>query len=536
MAFRDVINKWLGKDVPPPQTTDTGYTAKAIQTLGQIQELWKVYDDRKSVWGDIERMDGEDEIVSGSLDVVAGRTTAFHDLDDKDGFYIESPSSEVKQVLTEFTHRTKLDQQSWDITRATAKHGSHFVEPVVTPAGDMFQISYIKQFPRAYEISRNEDAYGRLRDENPVDAMKSNTKGIAAYDQMNDYRELIACFYSWQIVHFKYGKEQGLTYPIPYFFSARKNWKRLQILEDGMAMARLIRAYTKLSHEILMPTGLTDKRQKELVDQYKQQIIKRNVSGWDSSNNKILNNVESPYSVDTDFFLPAYYTQDDAGRISKISSELKPLDVSNPQLQNLTDIRYSLNRLISRTKVPAKYLNFDIGQARFSEQGMGPEEEQFGIELKKIQMAHKHGVRQLCDLELQLHGIPPQEYTIVMPEISIRNQSRRAQVEESYARAGSMWAGALQNAGQPVPWDFIAQNYMRLRGEELQKFIKQVQAQAAETYDRVGENGVGDCRKIDLSELFASTPDCEFETSMKALGSEIMNKMEFLESLIREKD
>lgn len=535
MDFRGIVNKWLGKDVPPPETTDTGYASRAALALGQIQELWRVYDDRKSVWADIERMDNEDEIVSGSLDVVAGRTTAFYDLDDKDGFFIESPSPEIRSLLTDFTHRTRLDEQSWDITRAMSKHGSHFVEPVVVPVGDAYQIGYVKQFPRAYEITRNEDDFGRIMNGDPAESMKTGARGVAAYDQVNDYRKLLACFYSWQIVHFKYGREQGLTYPIPYFFSARKNWKRLQILEDGMAMARLIRAYTKLAHEVLMPTGLTEKKQQEIVELYKKQITKRDISGWDSGNSKALDVSDSPYSVDTDFFLPAYYQLDDAGRMNKISSELKPLDVSNPQLQNLTDIRYSLNRLISRTKVPAKYLNFDIGQAHFSEQGMGPEEEQFGIELRKIQMAYKHGVRQLCDLELQLHNIPPQEYTIVMPEISIRNQSRRAQVEESYARAGSMWAGALQNAGKTIPWDFIAQNYMRLRGEDLQKFIAQVQDQAAETYDRVGEKGVGDFRKIDLSEIMAGTPDCEFETSMKSLGNEIMQKMEVLESLIQEK-
>lgn len=493
MLLQKIINKLLRRpnENLSSITTDTGHIIDT-NDVSRIASLWTTYNTRYDIWKDIENMDNTDEIISGSLDVIADRTTAF-DRDNADGFFIEASDVEVQKILDSMVYRTGLDFMSWDIIRAMAKHGSHFCELVVVPDGNAFKIIRVKQFPRQYEIFRNEDKYGRLLDGDAVVAYRDKTPGVAAFDQIAGRAEYVASFFAWQIVHFRYGRMQGLPYPTPYFCSARKNWKRLQLLEDGLAVARLVRAYTKLAHEVLMPVGLPRSEQQKIIDDYRKNISKSRMVSGGAGTTPVFQKIDAPYFVDTDFFIPAYYSEDSSGRITKISPSVSALDVSNPQLQNLTDIRYSLNRLISRTKVPAKYLNFDIGQPRFSEQGMGPEEEQFGIVLKKVQMSYKLGVRQVCDLELMLHNINPidAKYSIVMPEISIRNQSRRAQIEESYARAGSMWIAALLNAGVDIPWDVVGRNFMRLRGEDLQKFISKLHESAQSIYETFGTEGAG---------------------------------------------
>jgi hypothetical protein len=150
-------------------------------------------------------------------------------------------------------------------------------------------------------------------------------------------------FAEWQIVPFIYGVKRG-HFGTGLMAPARRTWKRLVRVEDGMALARLIRSYDKLVHEVPVPVNAPLAQQLDFVREYRKNMLKRR--GVDEDGNLIQR--ENPFQVETDIFIPN--DGSNRGGVSLLESK-------NNQLQYIEDVLYHQATLIARTKVPAKYLN-----------------------------------------------------------------------------------------------------------------------------------------------------------------------------------
>ena len=457
-------------DDRPVGTTSGQTAAKTNMTL----DLWQVADGRKSVWNDLERMYANDEYVARAIDIQVERCTGFtrEEGGDKVGFYPQSDDPDVNDVLVSMVKRTGLDRQAADIIRWSLLYGMTPVEPVVVNDGGELRIDHVVQYLKSYQFFRNMEN-GRLK-QGPLDTKEA---GIAPYDQRNDMGTLVATFAPWQLVMFEHGAKGGRDYAMPILFSARKNWKRLQTLEDHMAIARMVRSYSSRVYEVAMAMDATEEEAREITRSFIENMTTREIVSWNSSgsSNKYAK-VDSPLSVDTDIYVPKRYDPETG---KSVTAEVHTIEGTNYQLWRLDDMEWSLRRLVAATKVPSKYLDVDLGRSTFSETTPDREEEQFEITLRGVQASFRVGIRALCDLELLLNGIDPvrAEYSIEMPRVSIRNRQRDAQTEEHYARSISMLAPYVT---PEYLWDY----YHQLNPEQRAAMSKAMRGQAA---DAAGE-------------------------------------------------
>lgn len=456
MALTDRVKQaWsalFGPDDEP--TTDTRTNLR--KTYKGFFPWMQIRSDRKIVEEIIERMDEEDEIVSSALDAIADCATTFTDPAEDREIYIESDDNRAYRVLNDFFERTDLYHNTWDITRTTVEKGNHFCQVVI---GEDLNVAAVKQFPYSYQIVKNVDDGGNLKQGDPREAMRKNEMGVAPYDQIINHN-LVAAFYEFQILHFMYGPTKGGTYAKPILQSAMRNWKRLQAAEDSVAVARIIRAYNQLVHHIPMPSDMPINERMEYIEKYKKMMERKEVGDWDTTNSYgKWDSVPDPNSVATDIYVQRLFTSQG----EQIDGDVKSIGGTNPHITNLQDLDRSLNRILCVLKVPAKILNYDTGQRHFVDTGDKERDEQFGRVLRRIQKAVKQKYYTLCDLELALNGIDPNsvDYSLIMPPIAIRAEERVAQIENQHGQTASFWRSAQ------VPDEMIWKKVLNFSDEEI---------------------------------------------------------------------
>jgi len=412
--------------------------------ITSLPNSWKVYMDRKSVYQDLETMDNDDELVSTALDIFANH--AFDHLPDAEiRMRFVSKNEAVQKVLNDLDRRLNLRQDIWQIGRDAGLQGNTFREVVVDQK--KMQISRFKQ-TIGYQISPKQNEVG------------DKLPGWLAQTDSEFYtgggRELE----EWQIIPIIYGSKSGF-FAKPPLASARKGYKRLSRMEDGMAVARMTRAYDRLAHHIPVKPNQSKEEILTTIRQYKDNIVRRGVSATTEGD---LTRSASPYDVDTDFFLP----EDGTGR-----GRIEVLTSTNNQLGNLNDLNYHREKLLSRLKVPTSYLQIMSTQKthlKSGSSGGGDVEKEFAKELKQLQSIVRAAIRRLADIELMLHSITPSEdlYDIELVKIETKDRDADAKVMLTYSQAAAYF---LEVFGA-LPPDFVSDRFMLLDNEQKEMMVK----------------------------------------------------------------
>jgi len=393
-------------------------------------------------------MDDHDELVSQALDTLADTAIGFENAEVQ-GFYIHSQNENVKKILDAMVYRTGLNFSAWQILRRMIKYGNEFLEigygydenkapQIISLTGDINESTI--------EANLNKET-GRVIPEKPW-IQKVVSAGITKTTEFSPF----------DLVHFYYGeKRRGVA--IPILASARRNWKRLQIIEDLLAFARMVRAYVKFVHKI--PVEDTDDAVaiKEKIADYKSQIEKKKFLDWQTGRTSTLDN---PLSVDTDLYIP-----DDGSSRGGIEA----IDPKNSQLESISDVEYHRERLISRLGVPKKYLN--ISDSSGNKSGSEHEERHFARKILNIQNQFVLGVTYLCRIELILKGLNPQlpenSFSIGMAKISSDDAYRAAQAFNTNTTG---LKNLLQVMELPVEW--IMSKVLNMTDYEQSQFKEQI--------------------------------------------------------------
>jgi Bacteriophage T4-like portal protein (Gp20) len=416
------------------------------QFWDQVALRWRVDPDRKNTWLDIENMDANDEIVSQALDVLADAATGKLDDSTVESFYFSSDNLQVLKILNEMTDRLGLKEKATDICRKMVKHGNEFREIIVAPYRGSFHVVRLKEDLPAYQFISNRDQFGNVNPDAPWIQREDGT-----ITGRNDIQ-----FKPWQLVHWHYG-EMHLGTAIPKLKSARRNWKRLCTVEDSMAQARMNRAYSKLIHRVPVEDSDDDETQGKKVARYKQLIQKKEFLSWATGQKGEL---ENPLTVETDFFLP----DDGSGR-----GGIETIDPKNNQLSDIPDVNYALNRLIARLGVPRKYLSIPEEGGKMNSSAGDNEEKQFARQVRNIQMAFRHGLRIICNLELILQEIDPLDpkntFLIEMAEVNGDDQYRQAQRNMTNAAAAERFLKMFD-----MPEEVYLRKFMQLSDYEIKQY------------------------------------------------------------------
>ncbi len=443
------INKLFTPDGSQPVPTGvaedstTGGGADGQSPLNTMPNSWKVYMDRKSVYQDLEMMDNEDELVPTALDVFANHALD-HLPDSEVRMRFNSKNAEVKRILDALDRRLNLRQDIWQIGRDAGLHGNTFREVVIDR--NRMQVSRFKQTV-SYQISPKMNEFG------------DKLPGWLAQTDSEFYtgggRELE----EWQIIPIIYGAKSGF-FAKPPLAAARRGFKRLSRMEDGMAVARLTRAYDRLAHHIPVKPNQSKEEILTTIRQYKDNIVKRSPSATSEGD---MTRSTSPYDVDTDFFLP----EDGTGR-----GRIDVLTSTNNQLGNLNDLNYHREKLLARLKVPISYLQIMSTQKTHLKSGSsgGDVEKEFAKELKHMQSVVRQAVRRLADIELMLHGIVPSEdlYDIELVKIETKDRAADANVMLTYSQAAAYFVEVFG----VLPPEFVTERFMLLDSAQKEMLTK----------------------------------------------------------------
>lgn len=432
-----------------PVNTDGGKaTVDAATNMFFSSHYWYTDPKRKATHADIDNMDDNDELVSQALDTLADTAIGF-DKAEIHGFYIHSENENVKKILDAMVYRTNLTHNAWQIIRRMVKYGNEFQE-----------IGYAKNKEGNLEIV---SLTGDIN-EATFEANLSPTTGrvdaafpwIQKLDTVSGNR--VTQFSPFDIVHFSYG-EKRKNVAVPILTSARRNWKRLQLIEDLLAFARMVRAYVKFVHKIPVESDDEPSKIRELVDSYKEKISKKKFSDWSTGKSST---IDAPLSVDTDFYIP----DDGSGR-----GGIETIDPKNSQLESIDDVNYHRGRLIARLGVPKKYLN--IAEDGDSKGGSEHEERHFARKVKNIQNQFVLAVTYICTIELILKGLNPRDeanrFAIGMAPISADDAYRSAQAFNTNATALNSLLQVLE-----LPESYITDKVLGLTDYERTQYKGQI--------------------------------------------------------------
>jgi hypothetical protein len=415
-------------------------------SMTSIPTQWKVFQDRKSVYLDIEAMDGQDEVVATALDITASNATDFLD-DEPSRLQFRSKDARVSKILNDLRTRLELDDSvTWQLARDMAMHGSIFRE-VVIDAKLMKIVDFKQTLP--FQIYPKTNMKG---DKQPGWLVKVEQDIYNGGGQSLD---------EWQICPFLFGSKRGYL-TTPPLAAARRGWYRLNKMEDGMAVARLVRAYDKLVHKIPVQQQWATDDILKTIKRYKDAITKRKMENNDGSTTQL----DAPLDVATDFYMP----DDGTNR-----GDVKVLTSNNQQLGNLNDLLYSREKLLVRLKVPISSLQLTSAQkTHISKGGGGVSEAQieFARHLRNIQAVIRRGYYRLGDMELLLNGIIPTVglYEVVLRDIDTADPASDAQILLTCAQAAVYFVEAFG----ALPTELLASKFLSLTPDQqimMDKFL-----------------------------------------------------------------
>ncbi len=447
----------LGTQPVPRVANKETFTEATVDTGTSMisADLWKVYNDRRSVWKDIEEMDHNCEITSTALDIVGDCTVSFSDEADDVTFQINSDNEEVQQILRACAKRLRIDREIWQLGRTTYKHGTEFREIILDRSVTPNRIKVLKQ-PVSYHIWPKTNEHG---DKIPGwSVVKDKDVTMLGGKDLEE----------WQIVPFYFGDRVG-TLTIPPLASARKNWMRLAMMEDNMVVNRLTRN-DRIVHRVPVKDSWNGGEIMATIKRYKDAITKRRLVNSDG----VMTNVDNPLTADSDFYVP----DDGSGK-----GGVTMLSPNNTQLGNLNDVYYHRERLIVRLRVPMSYLQIMSSQKTHltASKGSSTVERQFARTLHRLQDSLKDGFRRIFDIELMLHGIAPSDdlYEIVMTKIDTSDPQEDAEVELTYAQAAVYFIEAFG----ALPPELIAAKFMHLNDAQQEIMKKFLNADAKKLWD-----------------------------------------------------
>ncbi|HEC88451.1 MAG TPA: hypothetical protein ENI52_03950 [Thermoplasmata archaeon] len=403
--------KIFGFEIKKTKKTTPQPLSTIFALVNDITKLWQVKDDRKSIYDDIDRMYDEDDYVAEALDVLLSDIFALKSFYEPI-IHVECKDENLLKKILKIKEKSKLEQQVRNIGYNFLKYGNTFCELIISPNGKLVDFLLI---PQTWSMYRNVDTHGRLRNGKPG----QKKPGVCAYDQRDETGRVLAEFLAYQIIHFRNVPYDTKGYGIPFLKSARRNWLRLQQLEDSMVRARIIRAFLKLIHHVPVPDEPTLEQIEKHIEQYKRSIAKQ---AYHSLASELVEKsyISNPVNESTDFYMPTNST---------MKGKIDAIDPSNAQLQNISDVEYFQNRLFARLKVPKARLanERDVNaKATLVEQNTA-----YAATITGFQIDLLAGFVEFINRALFFEGvdIDKVEYKLVLPSPFVKNEFDRARIE-----------------------------------------------------------------------------------------------------------
>lgn len=416
---------------PQPQQQETTQTA-IVRPKGFAaawSEYFKVSNDRRTIYRDVEELDRNSEEVSTALDTIADNVVTSED-GVMQSYHVDTEDERARAVFDEVDQVAELPRRARQIARSLVKYGDFFGEVVANQEG----IVALRPLTPA-SMNRNEDIYGNLRMEHPKttkEGQVANAPGDCAFEQVDpdDDAKMIATFEPWQIVHIRHNWDGLSPYGRSQFRVTRIIWKKLKSLEEALIIGRITRDLLKLIFYV-DTTGMSPEDAATAIDEFQAQIGQRQT---------LDGRRESPATVMTDFFITKPWVKlPGTQQPVQANNTVDVIDPQNEGLHQIADIEYSHRKLLATLRVPPAHLGFEKdvnAKATLSQQDV-----QYVRWLRSVQQEIGEALRQVYDLALVFKGIDPAtvEYEITWPDLTATDEAAASQAELARAQSDQIY-------------------------------------------------------------------------------------------------
>lgn len=376
-------------ELNPQDKADRKNPTAAIQaSLQAAQERT-----RAARYADFAAMDTSD--IAALIDAVVDAALTFEDVSTGRGFKVEADDLRTQELLNAAAERADLRQLAEEVLRDMLKNGDAFVEPVFAGPDLVWAQTYQ---PSEMIVNRNDK--GQL-------VGGKDDDGFPAAFQQRKQGTTVAGWLPHEMVHFRFWPSRRLKYSEKSLLDGlRADWRKLQMVEQGMVIARVTRAYPRRVHYLDVSNKSRGEQETTLLN-YINRMTKRRF-GQKPQNSDNLPIVD----VSEDLYITTGY---DTGSDGKQYPKLNKTEIEDPAtagLAELADVTYLRQKLFAQ--VPSDV----VGIKRSNNAGeMDGQDIAYARLLRRCQRQLEKGLRGIFDQVLLANGRLPSKtpYRITFP-------------------------------------------------------------------------------------------------------------------------
>jgi len=347
---------------------------------------------RIELYRDYEAMD-EDPILSSALDIYADECT----VRSPEGTLVDirTNNSEIKEILHNlFYDVLNVEFNLWPWIRNACKYGDFYLKLDIQD-----EIGIISVTPMSpYDVSRSEGF-----DEKSLRQVKFNYSPSDTIGMRENFAEL----QYFEVAHFRLLSDTNfLPYGRSMLEAARKEFKRLALMEDAMMIHRIMRAPQRRVYKInvgnLNPVEIDDYMQRIMDKNKKTPYIDEETGQYNLKFN-LQNMIE-------DIYIPV--------RGGDSQTEIDTLDgLSNEGM--IDDVEYIRNKMMAALKIPKAFLGYDENLE--GKAVLAAEDVRFARTIERIQKIFESELTKMAIIHLYLQGYT--DYSLVDFELTLNNPS-----------------------------------------------------------------------------------------------------------------
>lgn len=346
---------------------------------------------RKQMYIDYELMD-TDSIVSAVCNIVSDESTTVSETGEL--IVIKTDDVEIKKILHNlFYDVLNIEFNLWSWIRTTVKYGDSFLFLQIAE-----EIGVVNVMPIHPSLMVREE--GTVENPDQIRFRYEGDSGFS-YGSKNYFEQ-------FEVAHFRLlGDQNFLPYGKSYIEGARKEYKRLLLMEDAMMISRIMRAPERRLFKIDIGNISPDE-----VDGYMEQITqemkKTPYIDPATGDYNLAFNIQS--SIE-DFYLPV--------RGGETGTDITTLPgLANDGMKE--DVEYFKNKMIAALSVPKEYLGYaDEGGGEKS--GLAAIDLRFARTIERIQKIIVSELYKIAVTHLYVQGFRDEE--LLNFELNLTNPS-----------------------------------------------------------------------------------------------------------------
>lgn len=367
-TYSNRVNWRNGRTITSVSGYGSGFTNEEIEAL------------RKQMYIDYEMMD-TDSIIASAADIYADESTTLHI--DGQLLVIKTDDAKLKKILYNlFYDILNIEFNLWSWIRSTCKYGDHFLYLQIQE-----NIGVVNVMPIHASLMIREEG----TKDNP-DQIRFRYEGDTgfSYSSKNYFEQ-------FEIAHFRLLTDTNfLPYGRSIFEPARKEWKRLLLMEDSMLINRIMRAPERRMFKIDIGNIAPEE-----VDAYMEQITNemKKVPYIDPATGDY-NLRFNLINATEDFFLPV--------RGGDTGTSIETLDGLENAGQK-EDVEYFKNKLLAALKVPKEYLGYGEKAGAGGKANLAQTDVRFARTIERIQKIIVSELYKIAIVHLYVQGFTNEE-------------------------------------------------------------------------------------------------------------------------------